>query len=97
MTQVAFVSTERQTIRSDIVGWGYEDSDLLVRKALPREPWKIFIGYTPAPKDIPDYGTVMEMLADGWKLLGPPTEAGWVTEDGKKIESWDWWLTREPK
>lgn len=95
MTQVASVCTNGHSVRHEIEGWGYEDSDVLVRKQDPDRPGRIFIGFTPSPKDIPHYGTVLEMLADGWKLLGPPTEESWVNDEGKKIGQWGWWLTRE--
>lgn len=92
MTQIATVSTYGRSIRDEIDGWTIEDSSLLVRKEDPSRPGRIFVGYTGAPRGIPLYGTVFEMLADGWKLLGPPTEAtdeSWTT--------WEWWLTRESK
>lgn len=95
MTQVAYVCTNGPTLRHAIEGWTFEDSDLLVRRADDSHPGRIFIGFTPSPRNIPHYGTVLEMLADGWDLLGPPTEASWTNEDGKKIEQWDWWLTRK--
>ena len=94
--QVASVSTSKGTVRSEIHGWTFEDARLLVKKALPskEDGGKIFIGYTPSPKDIPFYGCVLEMLADGWKLLGPPQEESWTTDEGKTIEQWVWWLQR---
>lgn len=93
--QVASVSTSRPTVRSEIDGWTFEDSSLLVRKSTPSNPHKIFIGHTPAPKDIPFYTSVLEMLADGWELLGPPEHEPWETEDGTKHEQWGWWLQRK--
>lgn len=93
--QVASVSTDRPTLRDEIWGWGFEDSALFVRKSLPNHPYKVFIGYTPSPK-IPTYGTVLEMLSDGWKLLGVPLKEEFVNDEGKKIETYTWWLTREP-
>lgn len=95
MTQVASVSTNGPTLRAEIEGWTFEDSSLLVRRSDPENPHRIFIGYTRSPKDIPLYGTVLEMLADGWDLLGPPVDTSWTTEEGEGIEQWDWWLTRK--
>ncbi len=95
MTQVASVCTNRPTLRAKIEGWGFEDSDLLVRKADPDRPGHIHIGSTPSPNGIPHYGTVLEMLADGWDLLGPPVDTSWTNEDGEKVDQWDWWLTRK--
>ena len=96
MTQVAMVATKDATLRSEIHGWTFEDARLLVRRSRPSAPHKIFIGYTPSPKDIPDYGCILEMLADGWKLLSPPERETWTADD-KEHEEWSWWLTREPK
>lgn len=93
MSQVANVQTDRPTIRGKIDGWTFEDSSLLVRRGHPSESG-IFIGYTPRPKDIPHYGTVLEMLADGWKLLAPPADESW-DEDGSRVSQFGWWLTRE--
>lgn len=95
MTQIASVSTSSATVRSEIDGWSFEDSRLLVRRSRESEPYKIFIGYTPGPKDIPRYTTILEMLADGWELLGPPQNETWSTEDGKQHEQWCWWLQRK--
>lgn len=95
MTQIASVCTNAPTVRAQIDGWSFEDSDLLVRKEDDRRPGHIFIGFTPSPGGISLYDTVLEMLADGWDLLGPPTDESWTNEDGKKIEQWDWWLTRK--
>lgn len=77
MTQVATVSTTRPTLRSAIDGWTFEDSDLLVRKPGPGHPSRIFIGHTPAPRDIPSYGTVLEMLA-GADNSGETTDRGGI-------------------
>lgn len=94
--QVASVSTNGPTVRSEIEGWSFEDGSLLVRRSLPSEPHKIFIGYTPSPKGIPFYNTVLEMLADGWKLLGPPKRYTWKIDSAPHVQ-WSWWLQREPQ
>jgi hypothetical protein len=95
MTQVASVSTSAATVRSEIDGWSFEDAGLLVKRVHASSPHKIFIGYTPSPKDIPSYTCILEMLADGWKLLGPPQKESWTTGDGAPCEQWAWWLQRE--
>lgn len=97
--QVASVSTNGATLRSEIDGWSFEDARLLVRRSEPSNPNKIFIGYTPEPKNIPFYGCVLEMLADGWELLGPPEREEWPASDGpasdgQPIVQWSWWLQR---
>ena len=97
--QVASVSTERPSLRSEIHGWTFEDASLLVKRSRPSDPNKIFIGYTPDPKDIPYYGCVLEMLADGWELLSPPERETWTADEGttdeKQHEQWGWWLHRK--
>ena len=94
--QVASVSTNGPTVRSEVDGWTFEDASLLVKRSDPSDPHKIFIGYTPSPKDIPLYTSVLEMLADGWELLGPPERETWEA-DGKQHEQWSWWLQRKPR
>jgi hypothetical protein len=93
--QIASVSTDDGTLRSEIGGWSYEDSSLLVRKSRPSEPYKIFIGYTPSPRanDIPRYTCVLEMLADGWELLGQPLREEYKVEDTEHVQ-YVWWLQR---
>jgi hypothetical protein len=96
--QVASVSTSDPTLRSEIDGWTFEDASLLVKRSHDSRPDKIFIGYTPGPKNIPYYGCVLEMLADGWELLGPPQREEWTTEPsapGKRHIQWSWWLQRK--
>lgn len=84
--KIASVCTDGPTVRSEINGWGYEDSDLYVRGK--------HIGATPSPREH-HHGTILEMLADGWKLLAPPADESFTTEDGRRIEQHEWWLTKE--
>ncbi len=91
--QVASVSTSRPDLRSEIEGWSYEDSTLLVRRSY-RDAGGIFIGYTPSPQGIASYVCVLEMLADGWVLLGPPVREPYTDSDGVKGCYFGWWLTR---
>lgn len=94
MQQVAYVLSDGGDMRSELVGWTFEDPSLLVKKGLQGALGdRIFIGHTPAPKDIPYYGTILEMLADGWKLLSVPVKSGSI-DDGKHVY-YSWWLTRE--
>jgi hypothetical protein len=92
--QVASVATAQPSLRSEIDGWSFEDSDLLVRRSHQTTSTKIFIGYTPAPSEIPLYGTVLEMLADGWELLGPPQQESFGPD---RPTQWGWWLQRKPQ
>jgi hypothetical protein len=80
-------------MRSEIEGWTFEDGALLVRRSRASNPDKIFIGYTPTPLDIPLYTTILEMLADGWELLGPPQREE-CTAFHKPFVEWVWWLQR---
>lgn len=92
MTQIANVSTARPSVRSEIDGWIYEDSDLLVDRR--DTSGKLEIEYTPSPRNL-HHTCVLEMIADGWKLLGPPIDASWANVNGVKIPQWKWWLTKE--
>jgi len=93
--QIAKVWTSREDLRCSIDGWTFEDSSLFVRKAAPHgvNPNKIFIGYTPSP-NLPSYGTVLEMLADGWTLLGPPGAMVMKGNPNILVDGYHWWLTR---
>ncbi|HEY6021478.1 MAG TPA: hypothetical protein VIY48_16720 [Candidatus Paceibacterota bacterium] len=85
---IASVITRNEDLRSEIEGYTHEDSSLLVRRSYKDEPG-IFIGYTPGA-NFGQYKCVLEMLADGWKLLGPPSKEAHFMGYG-----WCWWLTRE--
>lgn len=80
--KVLIIETEGGSLRSKAIGWGEEDSDMFA----PGKP----IGLTPGPipRSCPE--TVLEALADGWRLLGPPTRFESDTRD-----DWKWWLTKE--
>lgn len=85
--QLAHLATNGPSVRSEIDGWTFEDSSLLIEG----KP----IGLTPGPKHIPHYTNIMEMLADGWVLLGPPTKEAWKNDCNEEISQWAWWLTRD--
>lgn len=86
MSQKVYVlMTTRPTLRAEVEGWGGEDSALYV----PDKP----IGMTPGPK-FPLYKTVLEALADGWKLLAPPVLVP-PEPRGITVYTWDWWLVKE--
>lgn len=91
--QIAHVSTNAPSVRDDIDGWTFEDPALLVRRDHPTNPGKIDIGYTPSPA-IQCYTCLLEMLADGWELLGPPQREEW-SSDGECHVQWGWWLHRK--
>jgi hypothetical protein len=77
--QVMVCETREPRMRSEIVGWSMEDSSLYV----PDKP----IGFTPSLFPcVRDPETILQALAEGWRLLGPPQKADDIFE---------WWLTRE--
>jgi hypothetical protein len=84
--KVMTLSTESPTLRSEVVGWNYEDSDLFVKGKR--------IGDVPSPVyEFP--ATVLEALASGWKLLGPPLLENIRPEYKEDCdELWVWWLTK---
>lgn len=79
--EILTVTTENPTLRSRIVGWTFEDTSLY-RHDTARSPSGA--GHNDHPE------TVFEALANGWRLLGPPTRMG-------HDRIWDWWLTKEEK
>ena len=76
--QVLNVGTIQASMRAPIDALTEEDPGLYV----VGRP----IGFTPSPR-FPRYKTVLEAMADGWRLLAPPS----LADDGL----WDWWLVRE--
>jgi len=70
------MDTEEVSLRCPVIGWSSEDPDIYV----PNKP----IGMTPSPH-IRTYETVLEAMADGWELLGPPVD------DGTAVT---WWLSK---
>ncbi len=80
--KIASVLTKEPNLRSEIIGYTYEDSDLVVAGKA--------IGLTPAPyPKLPDYDCVLRMIAHGWKLLSGPT-----TIEANEGSFYDWWLTK---
>ena len=92
--KVLILNTSEPSLRSEVWGWGYEDSSLYV----PNKP----IGFTPSlrsglkKQELAEYSpkTVLEALANGWKLLGTPQSES-ITVGDDKEEAWTWWLTKE--
>lgn len=85
MQQVLIVSTEQDSLRSEIYGWTHEDPSLYVRGK--------HIGHTRSaigrrPK------TVLEALADGWSLLAPPRAFDPGIENCIDVAHYEWWLTK---
>jgi len=91
--QIANVSTSAASVRSEIDGRSFEDATLLVKRPDPANTGKILISYTPGPKGIPYYTCILEMLADGWELLGPPQREEWEVDEVLRTQ-WGWWLQR---
>jgi hypothetical protein len=78
-TLYATVATRLGGLRDELVSCTFEEPRLYVRD----KP----IGLTPPVNGVPKYGSVLEMLADGWKLLGPPV---------LRFETqYEFWLTKE--
>ncbi len=76
---VLCVETERPTLRADIIGWSAED---------PRKVVEGPIGWT-RRGELPEYDCVLRALADGWRLLGPPTPQAYIGS------TCDWWLVKD--
>lgn len=79
LQQVLCMSTERIGLRSEVVGWSYEDPSCYRGEPVGRNrSWS-------GPS--PNYPHVLAALADGWRLLAPPD-----VSNPKEIE---WWLVRD--
>lgn len=84
--QVLVVSTDRASLRDEIWGWSWEDSKCYVHdKPIGLSPsWDRGINR-------PEPTTVLQALAEGWKLLSAPAK---YTYSVSGQEWWEWWLTR---
>lgn len=78
---VMSVSSDGPTLRDEIFGWTTEDPSLYARGKM--------IGHTPSARESTPK-TIMEALANGWRLLGPP-----VMVNDNTTRYWDWWLVKE--
>lgn len=94
MQKVLIVNTLECNLRSKIIGWSVEDSDLFVAG---KE-----IGFTTRPHiQLPN--TVLEALSMGWKLLSSPTkketklpfDAGKSIYESNTITEYTWWLVKD--
>lgn len=65
MQKILILSSYSASLRSGIDGYGAEDGDLINQN---KE-----IGLSNSMR-VPHYATVMHAIADGWKLLAPPTK-----------------------
>lgn len=78
MQLVYSVSTNYESLRAEIQGWGPSEDPRLFRLGKP-------IGSIPSGT-FPLYKTVLEALADGWTLLSSPQAIG----EGEV----SWWLVK---
>ena len=90
-------------IRSEIVGYSYEDTDgvhkafhnRLGTKYEYRHPNLVPVGLIRGGGlEFRGYPTVLHALGDGWRLLGPPTsfKEKWGDEE---VDMSEWWLVKE--
>lgn len=85
--QILFISTLRDDVRSEAVGWACDDSSLVVPG--------LAIEFTPAPRFRFTYDCVLRALADGWQCLGQPERFVAGTDvDGRPLHQWYWMLSR---
>jgi len=103
MQKVLWMSTNRSSIRDECNGWGYNDGNAVRDAFVDRLGTKYEYAYM---NDIPvglvrswspssgqpprSYPTVLHALADGWKLLAPPTKY----KEGSVIQ-YEWWLVKD--
>lgn len=73
--------SEDQSLRSDVQSWSCEDGDMYQHNK--------HIGLTGSPDQFYFFKTVLEAIANGWTLLGPPTE---IETNGHSM--YVWWLVR---
>ena len=91
--QVLTMETQGYSLRSEAIGWGAEDP----RGAHPTKPVGICGAMWHRPGEFStqpnrgsnqgiSYPDPLRALADGWRLLAPPTEGA---------DHWEWWFVRQ--
>ena len=92
LQQVLVMETRRSSMRSEVVGWTYEDPSLVKPGAIGMSPsWS-------HEETRPLCDCVLRALAEGWRLLGPPISTrSYVPPAGETslLGPWEWWLVRE--
>lgn len=85
LQQVLSMSTDRASLRSEAIGWSCEDPSCYEREPVGKN--RSWNGIPPA------YPHVLAALADGWRLLGPPTT---YQSSADPATTWaEWWLVRD--
>lgn len=83
--KLLIMSTERESLRSDVCGWGGEDGDLINHD----KP----IGLSGSPH-FPTYKTPMNAIGDGWRLMQPPIKNYSHSTDGIDFYEYEWWFEK---
>ena len=93
--QILEMSTKTPCLRADVHGWTWEDPRCVGVAPCDKaqKPIGLFRNWVQS-EPLPRYDCVLRALADGWKLLGPPTEDKCDTPSGPWAE-WSWMLGRE--
>lgn len=86
MQKVLIMSTQTSDLRSEAIGWSAEDSNLVRPGPIGNSP-----GF-PGPYSYP---TPVHALADGWRLLAPPTQFDVKSGNGTVRREWEWWFTKD--
>lgn len=90
---VLIMTTERNSLRAEVVGWTYEKSSN-VRPDMEKP-----IGISSIDRSqvlrYPTYDCPVRALANGWKLLVPPTSFTWKNDEGKEFTNFEWWFVKE--
>lgn len=79
MQQVITLETTRKSLRAEVTGWSTEDPSNYNRD--------VPIGLTPEA-NIPHYKTILEAMADNFRLLCPPIKVS-------NTFIFEWWLVRD--
>ena len=87
MQKVLVMETETNSLRSTAQGWTYEDADYIdIHKHIG-----LSLGRHPSDR-YPTYDCPMKALADGWKLLVPPS-GEFVISSNKTF--YTWWFVKD--
>ena len=82
--KILIMTTSSNSMRSKAEGWSMEDSSLV------NKDQREHIGLTPYKHEFHAYDCPLRALANGWRLLAPPTE---YTEAGLFVK-FEWWFEK---
>lgn len=99
MQKILKMSTNGDSVRSTAHGWGAEDGDIasndialaMESNSNYRSSKDVPVGMIHWYKGYCTYPTPLHAIADGWKLLAPPS----CSEEYIAMKEYSWWFVKD--